>query len=64
MCPQLGLFDNPVGAFSLQELAETVRALESERPGRTERSTADCRSVGRRSWWSADQLRNLGTSSQ
>jgi hypothetical protein len=33
--PQLGLFDNPVGAFSLQELAETVRALESGRPGRT-----------------------------
>ena len=32
---QLGLFDNPVGAFSLDELAETVRALESERPGRT-----------------------------
>jgi hypothetical protein len=32
---QLGLFDNPVGAFSLDELAETVRALEAERPGRT-----------------------------
>jgi hypothetical protein len=32
---QLGLFDNPVGAFSLEELAETVRALEAERPGRT-----------------------------
>src|SRR5258708_24053487 len=32
---QLGLFDNPVGVFSLEELAETVRALEGERPGRT-----------------------------
>ncbi len=32
--PQLGLFDNPVLAFSLDELAETVRALERERPGR------------------------------
>jgi hypothetical protein len=32
---QLGLFDNPVGAFSLEKLAETVRALERERPGRT-----------------------------
>lgn len=33
--PQLGLFDNPVRVFSLEELAETVRALERERPGRT-----------------------------
>jgi hypothetical protein len=33
--PQLGLFDNPVRAFSLDELAETVRRLERERPGRT-----------------------------
>jgi hypothetical protein len=33
--PQLGLFDNPVRAFSLDELAETVRELERERPGRT-----------------------------
>jgi hypothetical protein len=33
--PQVGLFGNSVGAFSLQELAETVRALESERPGLT-----------------------------
>jgi hypothetical protein len=32
---QLGLFDNPVGVFSLEELAETVRALERERPRRT-----------------------------
>jgi hypothetical protein len=32
---QLGLFDNPVGVFSLEELAETVRALEREQPGRT-----------------------------
>jgi hypothetical protein len=32
---QLGLFDNPVGDFSLEELAETVRGLERERPGRT-----------------------------
>jgi hypothetical protein len=33
--PQLGLFDNPVRVFSLDELAETVRALEREQPGRT-----------------------------
>jgi hypothetical protein len=33
--PQLGLFDNPVGAFTLDELAQTVGALEAERPGRT-----------------------------
>ncbi len=33
--PQLGLFDNPVGVFSLEELAETVRALERKQPGRT-----------------------------
>jgi hypothetical protein len=33
--PQLGLFDNPVRVFSLEELTETVRALEHERPGRT-----------------------------
>ena len=33
--PQLGLFDNPAGAFSLDELAATVRKLERERPGRT-----------------------------
>jgi hypothetical protein len=33
--PQLGLFDNPVRVFSLEELAETVRSLESQRPGRT-----------------------------
>ena len=33
--PQLGLFDNPVRVFSLEELTETVRALECERPGRT-----------------------------
>jgi hypothetical protein len=32
---QLGLFDNPVVDFSLEELAETVRALERQRPGRT-----------------------------
>lgn len=32
---QLGLFDNPVRVFSLDELAETVRKLERERPGRT-----------------------------
>ncbi len=31
----LGLFDNPVRVFSLDELAETVRKLERERPGRT-----------------------------
>ncbi len=33
--PQLGLFDNPAGAFRLVELTETVRALERQRPGRT-----------------------------
>jgi hypothetical protein len=32
--PPIGLFDNPVGVFSLEELTETVRALEQERPGR------------------------------
>jgi hypothetical protein len=32
---QLGLFDNPVRAFSLEELAETVRKLERQRPGQT-----------------------------
>jgi hypothetical protein len=32
--PQLGLFDNPAGAFRLEELTETVRALERQRPGR------------------------------
>ena len=32
---QLGLFDNPVRVFSLDELAATVRKLERERPGRT-----------------------------
>lgn len=33
--PQLGLFDNPVRVFSLDELAETVNKLERERPGLT-----------------------------
>jgi hypothetical protein len=33
--PQRGLFDNPVRAFSLEELTQTVRKLERERPGRT-----------------------------
>jgi hypothetical protein len=33
--PQLGLFGNPVRAFSLEELTETVRTLERQRPGRT-----------------------------
>jgi len=32
---QLGLFDNPVRAFSLEQLTETVRELERRRPGRT-----------------------------
>jgi hypothetical protein len=32
---QLGLFDNPVRDFSLEELADAVRALERDRPGRT-----------------------------
>ena len=31
----MGLFDNPVRVFSLDELAETVRALERARPGLT-----------------------------
>jgi hypothetical protein len=31
--PPVGLFDNPVRVFSLDELAETVRALERARPG-------------------------------
>jgi hypothetical protein len=37
-CPagrQLGLFDKPVGDFTLDEFAETVRALERDRPSRT-----------------------------
>jgi hypothetical protein len=33
--PQRGLFDNPVRAFSLEELTKTVQALEREIPGRT-----------------------------
>jgi hypothetical protein len=33
--PQLGLFDNPAGVFTLDELTATVRKLERERPGRT-----------------------------
>jgi hypothetical protein len=33
--PQLGLFDNPVRAFSLEELTDTVRTLERQQPGRT-----------------------------
>lgn len=33
--PQLGLFGNPVSAFRLEELAETVRALERMQPGQT-----------------------------
>jgi hypothetical protein len=32
---QLGLFDNPVSEFTLEELAQTVRMLERRRPGRT-----------------------------
>ncbi len=32
---QRGLFDNPVRAFSLDELTETVQALERSQPGRT-----------------------------
>jgi len=32
--PQRGLFDNPVRAFSLEELTETVQALERRHPGR------------------------------
>jgi hypothetical protein len=33
--PPVGLFDNPVRVFSLDELAQTVRALERARPGLT-----------------------------
>jgi hypothetical protein len=33
--PQRGLFDNPVGGFSLEELTETVQVLERRWPGRT-----------------------------
>lgn len=33
--PPVGLFDNPVRVFSLDELAQTVRALERTRPGLT-----------------------------
>ncbi|MGH3250622.1 MAG: hypothetical protein ACRDOI_31060 [Trebonia sp.] len=33
--PQHGLFDNPVRAFSLEELTETVQELERRHPGRT-----------------------------
>jgi hypothetical protein len=33
--PPVGLFDNPVRVFSLDELAETVRALERARLGLT-----------------------------
>jgi hypothetical protein len=33
--PQLGLFDNPAGAFRLEEITETVRALERQHSGRT-----------------------------
>ena len=33
--PQLGLFDNPVRVFSLEELTHTVRALERQRPSQT-----------------------------
>jgi hypothetical protein len=32
---QLGLFDNPVGAYSLEELTDAVRQLERQRPGQT-----------------------------
>jgi hypothetical protein len=32
---QAGLFDNPVRVFSLEELTETVRALDRDRPGRS-----------------------------
>ena len=33
--PQHGLFDNPVRAFRLEELTETVQELERRHPGRT-----------------------------
>ena len=35
--PQLGLFDNPVRVFSLEELTDTVRTLEHQQPGRAVR---------------------------
>jgi hypothetical protein len=33
--PQRGLFDNPVRAFSLEELTQTVQAPQRQQPGRT-----------------------------
>lgn len=33
--PPLGLFDNPVRLYSLEELTQTVRVLERRHPGRT-----------------------------
>jgi hypothetical protein len=39
--PQLGLFENSVPVFSLDELAETVRRLERERPGRAVEELSD-----------------------
>jgi hypothetical protein len=33
--PQLGLFGNQASAFSLEELAETVRTLDRKQPGQT-----------------------------
>lgn len=33
--PQLGLFGNPASAFSLEQLAETVRTLDRKHPGQT-----------------------------
>jgi hypothetical protein len=39
--PQLGLFDNPVRLYSLDELTETVRALERRQPGRTADALSD-----------------------
>jgi hypothetical protein len=56
--PQLGLFDNPVRVFSLDELAETVRQLEHERPGQTtdELSRAVFAELAMKPTWRAAEL--------
>jgi hypothetical protein len=39
--PPLGLFDNEVRLYSLDELTETVRLLERRRPGRVAAELSD-----------------------
>ena len=39
--PPLGLFDNEVRLYSLDELTETVRCLERRQPGRTAAELSD-----------------------